>query len=67
MLGTYISELCKKEGTCVYQLEKDLGIGNGTIKRWDNSAPNLSTLVKVADHFHLDLRDLCKMLPEKRT
>lgn len=65
MLGSYISELCKKEGTSISRLEKDLGIGNGTIKRWDSSAPNLSTLVRVADHFNLDIRDLCKMLPEK--
>lgn len=46
-----IKALCKASGISIYKLEKELGIGNGTIGRWDKSTPNYSRLKAVADYF----------------
>ena len=38
----YIADSC---------LEKTLGFGNGTIKKWGESSPSVDKLKKVADYF----------------
>lgn len=44
-----IRELCKKNGTSIFKLEKQLGFGNGVIGRWDKSVPNYARLSAVAE------------------
>ncbi len=51
MILQRVESLCKEKGISISRLEKDCGIGNGTIKRWDESAPRIDTLKKVADYF----------------
>lgn len=46
-----IKALCKKAGTSVSQLEKTLGFGNGSIRKWDTSPPAFERVQKVADYF----------------
>lgn len=46
-----ISELCKKRGITVTQLEKLLGFGRGTITKWRKSSPTVDKLKMVADYF----------------
>ena len=41
MIYKNISELCRKKGISIAKLERDLGIGNGTIGRWVKSAPTI--------------------------
>lgn len=41
--------LAKERGTTFKQLERDAGLGNGVIRRWDKQSPRLDILVKVAD------------------
>lgn len=50
-----IKELCKNNGISVFRLEKELGIGNGTIGKWGKNgrAPNYAHLKKVADYFRV--------------
>lgn len=43
-----IRELCKKNGTSIFKLEKQLGFGNGVIGRWDKAVPNYERLSAVA-------------------
>ena len=50
-----VESLCKEKGISISRLEKDCGIGNATIKRWDESAPRIDTLKKVADYFGISI------------
>ena len=51
MLLENIIRLCKKRGISIAKLEREVGIGNGTIGKWGKSSPTVDSLKKVADHF----------------
>lgn len=46
-----IRELCAERGESLASLERKLGLGNGTIGRWENGSPTLEKLGRVADYF----------------
>jgi transcriptional regulator with XRE-family HTH domain len=46
-----IKELCDKYEISIYALEKALGLGNGTISRWDKSRPSVDKIALVARFF----------------
>lgn len=50
-----IQKLGKKRGISIGFLEEKLGIGRGTIYKWNKSAPNTENLVKVADYFNVSI------------
>ena len=50
-----IRVLANKEGMSLPELEKKLGLGNGTISRWKTSAPSSDKLIKVADYFDVSI------------
>lgn len=43
-----INKEAEKKGMSIRQLERDAGLGNGTIDKWKESSPKLDTLEKVA-------------------
>ena len=55
MILQRVESLCKEKGVSISRLEKDCGIGNATIKKWDRSAPRIDTLQKVADYFGVSI------------
>lgn len=55
-----IRDLCREHGTTIKQLERDLGIGNGVIARWETSSPTLAKAKAVADYFGVTLDELLK-------
>lgn len=48
-----IKLLCLESGFTFKTLEKELGFGNGVIRRWDKSSPSISAVTKVAKHFNV--------------
>ena len=46
-----IQWLCKKHGTSIPKIEKELGFSNGSVYNWDKNSPSVDKLQKVADHF----------------
>lgn len=58
MIVKNISTLCKENKISIARLEKELGIGNGTIGRWEKSSPTVENLKKVADYFGVTVNDL---------
>ncbi len=46
-----IRVLANQEGMNLPELEAKLGLGNGTISRWNKSKPNTEKLIIIADHF----------------
>ncbi len=55
-----IKRLCKEKGTSMYKVEKELGIGNGTIGKWGKNGrvPNYDTLLAVASHLGVTVSEL---------
>lgn len=46
-----IRELCAKSKLTIAQLERNCGLSNATIRRWETQAPSAISLGKVADYF----------------
>ena len=46
-----IRGLCDKKKITISELERECGIGNATISRWDKSSPRMDNLIKVAKYF----------------
>jgi len=51
MIVKNISALCKGRGISISKLEKEVGLGNGTIGRWEKVSPSVENIKKVADYF----------------
>lgn len=45
----------KEKGSNIKNLEKELGIGNGTIRRWDERSPQCDKLSSVANYLNVSL------------
>ncbi|MCL2592750.1 MAG: helix-turn-helix transcriptional regulator [Defluviitaleaceae bacterium] len=50
-LSGKISKLCKENGITLSALENELGLGNGTITRWNQNSPSIEKVRKVAHYF----------------
>lgn len=46
-----IKALCKQNKITIQKLEKELGFGNGTIRRWDETKPASEKVSAVASFF----------------
>jgi len=44
-----IRRLCKEQGKNLFTLEKECGLGNGSINKWDRHSPSVSKVSAVAD------------------
>ena len=44
-----IKEKCTEKGTTIKALEREIGLGNGTISRWNTNVPSYDKVIKVAD------------------
>lgn len=50
--------LCRKEGITFAELERTVGLGNGTIARWDENSPSIVRVKAVADYFGVTVDQL---------
>lgn len=50
-----IRELCKQRKITVAELERQTGISNGQIRKWDSVTPGIDKLEKVADYFNVSM------------
>lgn len=51
MLLSRIQQLCKERNSNLSRLERECGLANATIRRWETNSPSAENLAKVADHF----------------
>lgn len=58
MLLKNIRKLCQERQTTVAQLEREIGLSNGTISKWASSSPSVNNLKAVADYFGVLLDEL---------
>lgn len=55
MIFESIRKMCQKMGISISKLERETGLGNGTICRWKQSDPTVSKLKRVADYLGVSL------------
>ena len=58
MIVERIQMLCKERGITLAQLQKEVGFGNGSIRRWDDHSPSIDKVKKIANYFEVNLNDL---------
>lgn len=62
-----IKTIAKERGYTLASLERELGLGNGTIRRWDNTLPSADKLLKVAELLGVSVDYLLKDTPQGTT
>ena len=58
-----IVTLCKKHNIPISKLEKDVGLGNGTIGKWETVSPTVERVAKVANYFGVSIDFLNSATP----
>lgn len=53
-----IVSLCKDRNISIAKLEKEIGLGNATIRTWKTSSPSVERLKLVADYFGVTVDSL---------
>lgn len=61
-----IKILCDERKVTFAEVEREIGISNGQIRRWDNVSPKSETLQKVADYFDVSTDYLLGRSDKKR-
>ena len=56
MVLNKIKTLCNENKISIAELERILGFGNGSIRRWSTSNPSINNLNKVAEYFGLSIQ-----------
>lgn len=54
-LVSRIQHLCELNKTKFKPLEEQLGLGNGSISKWDSSSPSCDRILKIASHFNVSV------------
>ena len=60
MIYEKVMALCEERKIRVARLEKEVGLGNGTVRGWKKSTPGVTTLKKVSDYFGVKIEDLLR-------
>lgn len=58
MLGTKIKQICEERGISVRQLERDAGLSERTINRWDQNSPSVDKVVAVSQALNVPIEEL---------
>ena len=58
MLFDTVKILCQSINITVAQLEREVKVGNGSIRKWRKVSPSVESLVKVADFFGISTDEL---------
>ena len=58
MIFENIMRLCTEKKISIAKLEREVGIGNGTVARWGESSPRVDSLQKVANYFGVTVDEL---------
>ncbi|OEH53023.1 hypothetical protein AQ616_18470 [Oceanobacillus sp. E9] len=53
-----IQSLCREHGISIPSLEKGLGLGKGSMYRWNTNSPSIDKLQKVANYFKVTLDEI---------
>ncbi|MBQ9348173.1 MAG: helix-turn-helix transcriptional regulator [Oscillibacter sp.] len=60
MIFDNIRALCMERGVSVRRVERETGIANGVIRKWNHQSPRVDKLLLVADYFGVTLDELVR-------
>lgn len=60
MIYENVVRLCRETGISVAKLEREVGVGNATIRGWEKSSPTVDRLKLVADFFDVTVDELLR-------
>lgn len=60
MIYLNIKKLCAEKGISIARLEREVGLGNATVRGWESSVPHVDRVKMVADYFGVTVDDLLK-------
>lgn len=58
MILEEIKRLCEERGVSIARVEREAGLPNATIRKWEHSDPRVRNLKAVADYFGVPVDDL---------
>lgn len=58
MLVERIKNFCKNKGVSFVQFERESGLGEHSVYRWDNNSPTLKKLLQASQYFGITVSDL---------
>lgn len=67
MIYDEIKLAAKKRGVSIYQIEKDLGLSNGSLSKWNKATPSALSLMKVANYLKVPVNSLLSNEKEELT
>lgn len=50
-----VQELLKQKGISIKQAERESGLSNATIRKWDTQNPSLDSIIKLANYLHVSI------------
>ncbi len=62
-----IRALCEEKGVSIAQLERQAGLGNGVIRKWETASPTVRTASAVANCLGVTVGDLLRERPSAST
>ena len=60
MIFENIKKKCGEKNVSIYTLERETGIGNGVIAKWQHGSPRVESIQKVANYFGCTVDELLK-------
>lgn len=60
MIYTKIKEICEAKGISVASVEREAGLKNGTISKWNDNTPLSTNLYAVAKVLKVNIEELLK-------
>lgn len=61
MLYDNVKEIANQNGLSIRQIEKELKFSNGSISKWNVSAPSVNKIQKVAQYLEIPIEELLKI------
>lgn len=50
-----VQELLRQKGVTIKQAERESGLSNATIRKWESQNPSLDSLIKLAKYLHVSV------------
>ena len=60
MIYTNILAICETRGIPIRKLERESGLGNGVVRRWDDISPQVRFVKAVADYLSVTVDELLR-------
>ena len=65
LVGTRVKELCQERGISVAQIEREAGIPEKSISKWDKNSPSFDKVLKVIDAFGISTEEFFQVGSDK--